>query len=614
MSARARLVDRHVFASNASAYDAAWSTVASTPALEGVRAGRIEERIPWGAGLERERDAPVLAAESGAVSPLAQLPLAYLPMDGRTGLSVTGLIRGRGGRVRVGTHTLLLDKEVFEAIDGFPLGLFAPGASGVEPAEWFPEFRRTPVGAEAGLEPLRIPTRASRAAFGAARLSAVSSLAGWVGGRMGEAEARGLLAAVFDGLAGAADTGALVVLEPGPTYAGDRGSWIRNVVLLAWLSLPLADRYAAYFSSDGTGAAFAKPLLSGAVEQGSRAPGGRPALYVSPGGPAAAPRFVEWARCVMAGPTVFGPVSRRADLRGQSLLSERTPVVVPRPFPATPAALRTLVEKELRGPARRGGLGVTVAQYLKGSSPEDRTEALHGLSRVEGLLESRRFVDGVVRGLIGDDGAILRSTEGARFAVAVGARSSRRGSGLDLAVRGLTTLLEKDAGYEELASLVQSASKSDGPEAGAELWRLGLGLLRRFGRCERLPSHVALLASLPGSATTPGVAGDLTELMGEGWGDVAATAGIRPPDGGWHAALTALWRTLAEDGADPGRTDLQRLAWQERRRFGCTALASLPSSTATRRFLRGFMDGDPALPVFLDLRGSPLWLEEEGVT
>ena len=298
-----------------------WSTVASTPALQGARAGRIEERIPWGAGLERKPDGPVLVDEAGSASPIAQLPLAYLPMDGRAGLSLTGLIRGADGSVRVGTHTLLLDRPVFDAIAGFPLGLFAPGTSGVEPAHWFLDFRRRPVQSDGGLEPLRIPRGASRSAFEAARLSAVARLSGWMGGRMGESAARSFLAAVYDGLVRASESGAFVTLDPGD-YDGDQVAWARNAVLLAWLTLPLEDRYRTYFSSDGTDAAFARPLLVATTDPGTRRATGRASISVGPGGKTSR-RFSDWARSAMAGGAAFGAVSRRVDIRRQSLLAPR---------------------------------------------------------------------------------------------------------------------------------------------------------------------------------------------------------------------------------------------------------------------------------------------------
>ena len=597
------VVDRHVFASNASAYDAAWSTVASTPGLDRVRAGRIEERIPWGAGLELERNAPVLVDEGGLVSPLAQLPLAYLPMDGRAGLSVTGVIREMDGRIRVGTHTLLLDEAVFRAIAGFPLGLFAPGASGVEPAQWFPDFRRSPVGAEADLEPLRIPTHASRAAFEAARLSAVASLAGWAGGRMGEAGARGLLASVYDALARARDDKALVVLDAAPDDRGDRESSIRNVILLAWLSLPLEDRYRTYFSSDGTGASFASPLLVGdAPGDPNHRSTGRPIIRVTPGKDAP-PRFLDWARCVMAGATVFGPVSKRVDVRGQSLLfADALPVILPTPFPTTSGGLLSLVNKELAGPARGGALGVIVAEYLTRSTVEEQVRALDGLARIPRILDVARFADGVVRVLARRGGVLVGNVHGARFAVAVGIRGTRGPRGLDLAVRGVTTLLEAGEGFDQLGSLVALASDLDGPGAGAELWRLGLDVLRRCGRYDRLPAYVALLGSLPGIAASTGVVGDLVDAMGEGLG--AGEHG--PAEGAWPDAMDALWRTLAESGADATRIDLHRLAWQERQCLGRTGLASVPPSPSARRFVHAFVAGDPALPVFLDLRRSSL--------
>ncbi|NNM32981.1 MAG: hypothetical protein HKO53_07925, partial [Gemmatimonadetes bacterium] len=506
----------------------------------------------------------------------------------------------------------LLDEDVFRAIAGFPLGLFAPGASGVEPAHWFPEFRRSPVGGDGGLEPLRIPAAAPKASFEAARLSAVSSLAGWVGGRMGEVGARGLLASVYDALARANDSGALVVVDPGPAYEGDPGSWIRNVILLVWLSLPLVDRYGTFFSSDGTGSAFAEPLLVGKSGKRGEHAAGRSTLTASPGAPAA-PRFVDWAGCVMGGATALGPVSKRADVRGQSLLSGRVPVVLPRPLPSTPRALVAWVEKELAGPARGGAVGIVVARCLSRSSSHEQLRALEGLSGVRELMEVRRFADGVVRGLGRDPGGLLDTTRGAQFVVEVGTRSARRGQGLDLAVRGLQALIEAGGGTAELRSLVERASTEDGAETGAELWRLGLGLLRRAGRYDALPSHVALLGRVPGAAAVPGVACDLAELMGEGWrvADPAAPGDSHPD---WLTALATLWLTLAETGADPCRTDLHRLAWQERRRFGCTGLASLPVSSSSRRFVRGFMDGDPALPVFLDLRRSPLFAGTEGET
>ena len=560
-------------------------------------------------------------------SPVLSSPWPICPWTIGPGLSVTGLIRSPGG-VRVGTHTLLMDRAVFQAMNGFPLGLFAPGSSGVEPADWFPDFRSRPVGRDGGLEPLTVPAVASRDAFRSARVSAVSSLAGWVAGRMGEATAVHFLASVYQALARASEAGALVSLDPGDGDVGDRAAWVRNIMLLAWLSLPLADRYQVYFSSDGTGSSFARPLLVGGDVRDDGSSATLQCVGVSLGSPAA-PRFMEWARCVFGGATAFGPVSKRTDVRGQSLLSERVAVVMPRAFPATPAALAALVREEMAGPGRGGALGSWVTRFLCEASERDQARAARDLSEIPHLLDLPRFADGFVRGSRRDPAALLRTREGARLAVAAGTRSGRRATGIDLAVRGLAVLIEGGDGASELRAMVETAYQVDGPVAGAELWRVGLGLLRRHGRQETLPSYVALLGRLPGAAAAPGVADDLADMVG-GEARVArsmaqpgsrrdnreeapleASARERDDRGDWFRALALLWQALADHGADPSRFDLHRLAWRERQAFGRTALASLPPSPASRRFVSAFLDRDPALPVFLELRRSPVGLASE---
>ena len=83
-------LDRHLFASNATAYNAAWESYGWTAGLDRARAGRMEERVPWAAELGELADPPVLIDGSGgAVSGIGARPEAFLPLDGRLGLTLT---------------------------------------------------------------------------------------------------------------------------------------------------------------------------------------------------------------------------------------------------------------------------------------------------------------------------------------------------------------------------------------------------------------------------------------------------------------------------------------------------------------------------------------------
>ena len=619
-----RLVDRHVFASNASAYDAAWATVACSPALEGTRAGRLEERIPWGTALELAEDAPVLVGGEGVVSPIGQLPLAYLPMDGRAGLSVTGLVRLRGGEdgatARVGTHTLLFDEAAFHAVAGFPLGLFAPGSSGVVPGDWFPSFRRDWVEPSGLLEPLRIPESTARDAFAKARLAALSSLAGWLAGQMGSQQAHRLLASTYHALADAGASKHVVLLSPDDEYPEDRPSWVRNVILLTWLSLPTRDRYSTYFSAEGAGAAFARPILVGSLPDPSQL---GPAVHrVRPLPEEDLPtRFVDWARCVIGGGAAFAPLSLRAELRGQSLLDVRSKVVVPGGPPPTAEALIVAVEGEYAGPRREGAMGYRVAEFLRRAPTGEKAAVVRWLAGGPPVMDLPRFADGLVRGLSAEGRELVETPLGARVAARVGMRCRRRDQGVGLLARAITSLFGHGEGVDELVRALEEVARRDGAEAAAEFWRVGLGLMRRFERHESLPSFVSLLGQAPlvddGTAGVSGVVDDVVQTIRD-----AGPLG-RLPDGppaasteGWSAAMTDLWRALAAADADPGREDLHRLAWVEHRRFGRTALSAFASthSPESRRFVRAFMDRDPALSVFLELRRSALeGLAKEGI-
>ena len=227
--------DRHLFASSTSPYNAAWETCGRSAGLDRVRARRLEERVPWAAGLADLEDPPVLIDEDGGRTATAVgfLPEAFLPLDNRLGFCLSGVIRAKEGRTsrrwRTATHTLLFDEGLFRQMDGFPQGLHldlpGPGGGGapVDRAPWFEHFGRS-----APSEPTLLPEIGSvppRSCFRSARLREVARLAGvicdWLGN---ESAARQCLAETYLTLYRALRAGSCCAIEWSSEVAGREGS------------------------------------------------------------------------------------------------------------------------------------------------------------------------------------------------------------------------------------------------------------------------------------------------------------------------------------------------------------------------------------------------------
>ncbi len=243
------LIDRHVFASNVSAFDTAWRTFGWTPAIAGERAGRLEESVPWATLAAQAERPPHLrgsAAEVLGADNFDRLPFAFIPLDGRLGFSVWGAI-GRdahGPEWRVLTHTLLFDRSTFELLAGYPAGLLSDEQLGA----WFREMvesssfdRPTP------LAPVAVPlTPETRTRFERARLRELGRLRQRLADRRGGAAAlEQQLVTLYEALAASQGNGHLRRIALRTRGAVDDALFVR----FAWLSLPLADRAEVFFTT-----------------------------------------------------------------------------------------------------------------------------------------------------------------------------------------------------------------------------------------------------------------------------------------------------------------------------------------------------------------------------
>jgi hypothetical protein len=238
---RTIVVDRHAFASNASSFNTAWETFGWTPALEGARASRLEEQVPWATLAARaESPARLSGPYERVIAPanFDRLQFGALPLDGRYGFSVWGAIgERRGGEWRVLTHTLLFDDDGFDLMAGFPQGLLTIAGR----SDWFRELvERSTFTARAPLAPITLErTRATRAAFEQARRAEIARLrARLLPLAGGAARLEAELATVLEALARTRNGGPIrhVALR---SVADGRTELL---VRLAWTALPLADR------------------------------------------------------------------------------------------------------------------------------------------------------------------------------------------------------------------------------------------------------------------------------------------------------------------------------------------------------------------------------------
>ena len=244
------VIDRHAFASNASSFNTAWETFGWTPAIEGARAGRLEEQVPWATSAARADDPPRLSgAAEQVLSPANydRLGSGFLPLDGRFGFAIWGAIgeRRRGAEWRVLTHTLLIDTDAFDVLAGYPQGLLTVASA----SSWFREMVAGETFASPQpLDPVQVArTRATRSAFERARRDEIHRLRDRLippfGGEEGLEDA---LAIVLEALARTRSGGPIrhVALRT----AADRRSEL--LIKLAWLALPLADRAETWFLTE----------------------------------------------------------------------------------------------------------------------------------------------------------------------------------------------------------------------------------------------------------------------------------------------------------------------------------------------------------------------------
>lgn len=249
------LLDRHVLASPATAYDTAWSTYGVTSGARG-RAGRLEEEVPWGTHVTRAADPARLSGPAEAVldpSNLDRLGHAVLPLQRWIGFSLWGAFESGGTarraerERRVLTHTLLLTGDAFRRIGGHPAGLLRSGGGG--PASWVRELVESSDFAEPGaLSPVRVPVDpASTAALARARLDELARLRRLVLSAVADdpGRLRGMLSDLYEALA-------RTLSADGLRHVVVRGVGASTSALLrlVWLSLPLEDRLEVSFVTE----------------------------------------------------------------------------------------------------------------------------------------------------------------------------------------------------------------------------------------------------------------------------------------------------------------------------------------------------------------------------
>lgn len=596
-SPRFRL-DRHLFASNATAYNAAWESYGWTAGLDRARAGRLEERVPWAAKLAELADPPVLIdGDGGAVGGVGSLPEAFLPLDGRLGFSVSGVVRAGdgalpGGRVRIATHTVLFDTGVFAAIDGYPQGL------GVDSGGAVP--------AVPGLLP-ELECEPDARLFRAARLREVARLAALAGGSMDGRDLvdwlTGAYLAVLGSLGGHGPS-CVVVGKPGEDCM--RGAAASDLVRLVWLSLPLKDRVRLYYSTTWLGGRRPDPCLTVAPDEGWAPETGREVAHArAPENGARAgdgaetltgERVRAWAELVLEGGRDLARVAKRMDMRGMSLGERRSgPYVVYGKGVARGRA--EVVERarvEAAGAGRWRGLGRMAAEEACRLGDADVRRWMEAVLGDRRLAHHAAFFDGVVRGVRGR----VRASEMARFAVVAGVRCGRRAVGLGVVVEAVRVLVEGGAGGEEIGAVIGLVDERDGRGAAVEMTRIAMGVLQISGRA---PEVAALVGSLRDEvAGDPAVLADAASIA-ETWLADEGTA-----QHGWRPLLRRIWGGAAGVPGSLGVDAMHRLAWLEYRVRGGIAPLDL-AGTGTPgavRLLHGLLgrNPDPPLTIYLALR------------
>ena len=595
-------LDRHLFASNATAYNAAWESYGWTPGLNRARAGRLEERVPWAAELAELADPPVLIGGGGVAGGIGALREAFLPLDGRLGFSVSGVVRTEavappGGRVRIATHTVLFDTELFAAADGYPQGLQVEvGGSLPRVPEPLPELECTP----------------DAALFRATRLGEVDRLARLAGASMGRRDALESLAAGYDAVLRALAGGPGCVVMPGVEGARAVGPGPADLVRLVWLSLPLADRGRVYYSTTWLGGRHPKPCLT-VPPHGGRGPepdrsvvwvrapenGGRDRSRTET---PADERVRAWAELVLGGGRELARVAGRMDVRGMSLGEGRSgPYVV---YGTRTARRRAgVVERarvEANGAGRWRGLGGVAAAAVCRMAERRIVSWMEAVLGDRRLARNEAFFDGVVRGL----GGRVSGPEAARFGVVAGVRCGRRAAGLALVAEAVRVLAASGAGVDEVGGAIRSVEGRDGHGPAVDMARIAFGILQLS---DRIGETATLLGSLPGR-----ISGDpavIADAVG-----VARTwlAGNGAPRQGRRQLLRHTWGGAAAVPGCLGVDVLHSLAWLECRARGRITLVDLaaegvPGTVRLLQVLAG-RDPDPPLTVYLALRRA---LKEE---
>lgn len=459
-------LDRHLLASSATRWDTAWRTYGWTPALEGPRASRLEEAVPWGTRSARLDRPPRLsgpATEVLAPENLARLGRAYLPMDGRLGFSLWGAVGESrvGPEWRVATHTVLMDEDAFRRLSGHPEGLLAPGGT---PAPWLRSLvEGIDLGEPTPLPPIRLDwTPSLREAMARARLAELRALLRSLRASRRDRGA-GLaaeLADVYEALAAAVEGTSLrhVAVRVGEGEGG------RALLRLVWLSLPLEDRLGVFYVTEQRRAERPPGHLLGLPEDewGRFVPGDAWILGVSEPVAPVSPGRRHWARLLASGDglAAFERADRRAESSGWRIVGtddlrsvaehagwRREWEDVGPTAPAVEALLRR--ERGRPGGPRLGAVGDALGcAVAAGASP---TEAVGLLSDLDGD-QVEAVVRGAVRALRGRG----RTADAGRVRAAATEAFGGRGS----LARGLHRMVDRES--DALRALLGAP---DGPAA-----------------------------------------------------------------------------------------------------------------------------------------------------
>ena len=589
------MIGRHLFASHGSSFDLAWTTMGSSAELDGARCGRLEEQVPWGSRLVDAVNPPLLTGDVDRVldpDNLVRLPQAFFPMDGRLGFSVWGAVAGDGAGSGVGgaaTHTLLFDHGAFEAVAGFPLGLLA-----IDPADpsrlpaWLVDLASVRPTSHRDLTGLRVPSGpVETGLFQQAFDDQVHALRGWLCEGRGEAGLARDLGRVYLALAEALRGGrpsvALSAKSVDPTKdanSGDSGTFLRNLILLAWLGLPMADRRRVFYTTAPLQGRDVRPFLT-PFDPVAPASERVEVVELSDDDPPAS-WLTTWAGLVASG----SPRHRRALVRLESrawsvLTPEHAPSVLGT-FVSSPANLRESLSPEAleRTP---GALAYFAVRSLDQVSGDEVLEAL--LKAPVPAHRERRFWAGALRGLTAEE------VPGAPPALVaeIGLRNLHRRGGLSLAVsgmRGLAATLETDLAplLPWVNRAVEGVRQHSGEGEAVGMARLCLALIESDET-----SALAFLRALPPSIATSGhMLADIGSLLTKGADNEA-----------WGGFFRDLWPTVSrrveENGADRPYLDaVETLLLMEIDAFG--------SSQLQGPLVQRVLSGTPPLPVFLALR------------